>query len=278
MFRSAQPCLFITRCYSSESFSAIGCEAKSKSRGKPEGRANDEERGHTPVPIERPWRAPRHGSPLPLAAWSSHRKPMKKAISSMFFALLAATPSAWSQDTPLQWWFDNPTFVVQPSDEIHVTATLTNTSAQPFTFMGAGSSFTGDLQKLYDFKPPSDGFLAPRGEPGPTTETVVAGHSSFHFSFGDLIPTGGSAPVGTYVADPALLQFDFAAPQAPGNTFRIVVVPEPSTLLLGGVGFAWLTGILLRWKPANKRAGGDGRIALRADFERPLPAAPQHER
>ena len=176
---------------------------------------------------------------------------MKKTIPSLFFALLAATPSVWSQNTPLRWWFDSTTFVVQPSDEIHVTATLTNTSSQPFTFMGAGSSFTGDLQTLYDFKIPSDGFLAP-AEPGQSGETTVPAHSSLDFSFGDLIPIGGYAPVGTYAADPALLQFDFAAPQAPENTFRIEVVPEPSILLLGGVGLAWLVGILLKRKPADE--------------------------
>jgi hypothetical protein len=30
---------------------------------EPVGGANDEERGHIPVPMERNWRAPRHGSP-----------------------------------------------------------------------------------------------------------------------------------------------------------------------------------------------------------------------
>jgi hypothetical protein len=38
--------------------------------GVPEDRASDEERGHGGVPIERPWRAPRHGSAWSLVAAS----------------------------------------------------------------------------------------------------------------------------------------------------------------------------------------------------------------
>jgi hypothetical protein len=183
------------------------------------------------------------------------RTPMKTSIPLLSLVLLTATPAAWSQDTPLRWWFDSTRFVVQPSDEIHVTATLTNTSSEPITILGVGRSFTGDLQKLYDFKVVLD--LPPM--------TVVPAHSTLDFGFGDLIPIGGHVPVGTFDADPALLQFAiFAAPQPPENTFQIEVVPEPSVLLLSGVGSALLVGVrLLKRKSANQRAAGDGGTALR---------------
>ena len=69
---------------------------------------------------------------------------------SVIFAILSGASLARSQGT-LSWQFDSTAFVVQPTDQILLTATVTNSSDAPYLIQngGGGASFTGNLQFYY---------------------------------------------------------------------------------------------------------------------------------
>jgi hypothetical protein len=137
---------------------------------------------------------------------------MKAKILSIMFALLVHTPFTWAIST-LSWSFDQTSFIVLPSDQIVVTATVRNSSDQPYTIPGSPASFSGDLQKLYDFLWLGDLF----------NQTVPA-NGELQFTFGTLTPIGGCVPPGTYFADPAYYRFGDGF-QLSENTFQITVLP-----------------------------------------------------
>ena len=179
---------------------------------------------------------------------------MRTTVLAVALALCLEAPWAWAQGT-IAWYFDNTNFVVLPSDQILVTATVTNLSATPFKFDGIAGNFSGDLQKHYDFTPQQDLF-------GKT----VPGYGALEFAFGTLTPVGGAVPLGTYYADPAAFNFGLGL-QYSENTFDITVVPEPTLLGLGGVGVAWL------WTRRWRRKTG-GRLQSTPPPCRPPPRKP----
>lgn len=162
---------------------------------------------------------------------------MNSKTYRIIFILLSGTLAARSQST-LFWSFDTPHFTVQQSEQIFVTATVTNLSEVPFAIQGGGGLFAGDLQKTYSFVWTADLF-------GKT----VPGYGTLQFAFGSLTPIDGSAPLGTYYADPALI--DFAGIDDPRylryaqNTFDITVVPEPTIVSL--LGLIVVVGFGTRW-------------------------------
>jgi hypothetical protein len=162
---------------------------------------------------------------------------MNWRILLLFFVLLIQPFSAWAQGT-LAWSYDNTDYLVHPSDQIVVTATVTNSSLDPYTISGYSANFSGDLQKLYDFT-----FLLN------LTGRTVPGQGVLHFDFGMLTPIGGYVAPGVYDADPAWIGFGVGpSPLSPDNNFRITVeVPEPSVWNVGGVGLL-LFGALQLWR------------------------------
>ena len=173
---------------------------------------------------------------------------MRRAVSIIALLLpfvLLCVPSTASADTIWSWSFDETTFIVGPTDSIVLHATLFNSplSTEPLTERG-GASFTGDLQKIYDFTwGPDAQYSGLNVEPG----------DSFSFVLGTLTPIGGSVPIGTYpFCCEAHLGFGSVSSSAflpPLNTFEIAVVPEPPIWAL------WSLGVLpFVWR--RLRAGG----------------------
>jgi hypothetical protein len=160
-------------------------------------------------------------------------------IPSCFLLCLLGAPSVVFADVIWSWSFDQTEYVVSSSDPVVLHATLFNSplSTESLTRASVPASFTGDLQKIYDFTfgPTGDSsefffqFQGLNVEPG----------GSFPFVVGILTPIGGSAPVGihpfcceahfTFGSDTTL------EAQAPVNTFQIRV-PEPPLVGLLGAG------------------------------------------
>jgi hypothetical protein len=138
---------------------------------------------------------------------------MKAKILSIMFALLVHTPFTWAIST-LSWSFDQTSFIVLPSDQIVVTATVRNSSDQPYTIPVSHAFFAGELQKLYDFVWMGDELFM---------QTIPA-NGEIQFTFGTLTPIGGCVPPGTYFADPAYVGFGGGF-QLSENTFQITVLP-----------------------------------------------------
>jgi len=161
-------------------------------------------------------------------------------IALVFPFVLMSVPCTASADAIWSWSFDETQFIVGPTDSIVLHATLFNSplSTEPLTERD-GASFTGDLQKIYDFEWGSDAqYFGLNVEPG----------DSFSFVLGTLTPIGGSVPTGTYpFCCEAHLGFGSVSSSAflpPLNTFEIQVVPvpEPPIWELCGVGllpFVW---------------------------------------
>ena len=156
---------------------------------------------------------------------------MNIKIMSVILAILSGASLARSQGT-LSWQFDSTAFVVEPTDQILLTGTVVNSSDTPYLIQPGGevASFTGDLQYYYQVSWLLD-FLG---------KTVPA-DGSLQFDFCTLIPIGGYVQPGIYQADPISNPADinFGGGLLPSqNFFQITVVPEPSTVCLGGVGLA----------------------------------------
>ncbi|HZI79622.1 MAG TPA: hypothetical protein VFD69_08915 [Vicinamibacterales bacterium] len=159
-------------------------------------------------------------------------------IALVFPFVLLSTPSTGSADTIWSWSFDETHFVVGPTDSVVVHATVFNSplSTEPLVKTG-GASFTGDLQKTYDFEfGPEAQFLGLSLDPG----------DSFSFVLGTLTPISPPVPIGTYpFCCEAHLAFGSAGSSdflPPLNTFEIEVVPEPPMWALWSVGvlpFVW---------------------------------------
>ena len=152
------------------------------------------------------------------------------------------------------WSFDETEIVVGPSDSIILRATLFNTSlsTESITQVG-GASFTGDLQKVWDFR------FGPTGSssdyPLQFAGLHVAPGESFSFILGILTPIGGSAPLGVHpFCCEAHLDFgsDTLSSEAPLNTFQIRVVPEPPLLGLFGLGILLLLGYRMSQSYQNR--------------------------
>jgi hypothetical protein len=159
---------------------------------------------------------------------------MSTKTLSVVLAILSGASLARSQGT-LSWQFDSTAFVVQPTDQILLSGTVSNSSDTPYLIPGAGASFTGDLQWDYEVS----WLLALFGRTVPADGTL-------QFDFCTLKPIGGYVRPGVYVADPisnpAFINFG-GGPVYSQSFFQITVVPEPSIMRLGGVGFA-LPGVL----------------------------------
>ncbi len=156
---------------------------------------------------------------------------------SVIFAILSGASLARSQGT-LSWQFDSTAFVVQPTDQILLTATVTNSSDAPYLIQngGGGASFTGNLQFYYQVS----WLLNISGKTVPADGTL-------QFDFCTLIPIGGYVQPGVYQADPisnpAAINFGVTLDRSlvpSQNYFQITVVPEPSIVCLGGVGLAFM--------------------------------------
>jgi hypothetical protein len=170
---------------------------------------------------------------------------IRPSIPSCFLLCLLAAPSVAFADAIWFWSFDQTEYVVSSSDSVVLHATLFNSplSTESLTRASVPASFTGDLQKVYDFTfgptgNSSEFFFQFEGlnvEPG----------ASFPFVVGILTPIGGSAPVGihpfcceahlTFGSDTTLES------QAPVNTFQIRVPEPPLVGLLGAGMLAFLS-------------------------------------
>jgi hypothetical protein len=73
---------------------------------------------------------------------------MSNHILSVIIATFSTICLARSQGK-LSWQFDTTAFSVQPTDQILLTGTLSNSSDSPFVIQGGGARFTGDLQWHY---------------------------------------------------------------------------------------------------------------------------------
>jgi hypothetical protein len=161
---------------------------------------------------------------------------MSTKILPVTFAILSGVSAAWSQGA-LSWQFDSTDFVVQPTDQILLTGTVSNSSDTPFLIQGGGASFTGDLQFYYQVSWLLDIF----------GETVPA-EGTLQFDFLTLTPIGGYVEPGIYQADPisnpAAINFagidDIRYLLPAQNYFQITVVPEPSTFCLAGGGLTFV--------------------------------------
>jgi hypothetical protein len=168
---------------------------------------------------------------------------MNIKILLVVIAIFSGASLARSQGT-LSWQFDSTDYVVQPTDQILLTGTISNSSDTPFFIQGAGASFTGDLQFHYQVS----WQLALFGQTVPADGTL-------QFDFCTLLPIGGSVDPGVYVADPisnpawlTLVGTDTTESEIPSqNFFQITVVPEPSTTSLGVVALIFIS-ILRFWK------------------------------
>jgi hypothetical protein len=163
----------------------------------------------------------------------------RTSIPLCFLIGVLGAPSVVSADAIWFWSFDQTEYEVSASDSIVLHATLFNSplSTESVTRAWVPASFTGDLQKIYDFTfgPTGDSsefFLQFEG-------LNVGPGESFPFVVGILTPIGGSAPAGihpfcceahlTFGSDTTLES------QAPLNAFRILV-PEPPLVGLLGAG------------------------------------------
>lgn len=160
------------------------------------------------------------------------------------WTIFAGAALARSQ-SPLAWQFDNTDFVVQPTDSILLTGTITNASDAPYVIpfgpdpQGVSAFWTGNLNPNYTFSQQ----LEILGD-------TVPAHGILQFDFGALTPTEGYAQPGEYqpggVDIPSAGAIDFGGGlQYSDNTFEVTVVPEPGIMafLAAGGGMA---GLLLK--------------------------------
>ena len=169
------------------------------------------------------------------------------ACSSLVtFLSLLASPTVASAAPIWSWEFDVTHYTVDADDSIVLTATLFNSpsSTEQLTTFG-GASFTGDLQKVYDFT------FGPTGDSSDFgTEFIgmnLAPGESLPFVLGILTPIGGQAPPGIHpFCCEASLVFGSdtgLTSQSPTNTFvvEVTAVPEPPHILLLALAAAVFT-------------------------------------
>jgi hypothetical protein len=154
---------------------------------------------------------------------------MNARIYSIIIALLIEAPVAWSQGT-LAWHFNSTSFVAQSTDPIPLAATITNASDMPYVIDLVGSGIGGsEIVNFFDV----DWNTGLHGETVPAYGTLL-------FNYGTLLPWGGYVPPGTYHETFADLWFSsvdtiFLPSQ---NTFQILIIPEPTPIVLTVVGLA----------------------------------------
>jgi hypothetical protein len=163
---------------------------------------------------------------------------MSTRIFSVIFAVFGTISLAYSQGT-LSWRFDTTSFFVQPTDQILLTGTLSNSSDSPFVIQGGAARFTGDLQRHYEVS----WLLTLFGQ-------TVPAHGTLQFDYCNLTPIGGFVQPGVYSTDPIsnpafifplIDDIEYFLPSQ--GYFQITVVPEPSITRLGGVGLIFLFGL-----------------------------------
>jgi hypothetical protein len=154
-------------------------------------------------------------------------------LLTLALGLLCAPRQAYAQTGTLNWhWsYDNTRYVVGPTDEIVINATLFNETSSTITitpnFIG-GTVFTGPLQSKYDFQVPPEWGIQ-------FSHISLHPGESFPFVWGRLFPIGGYVSPGSYVSDFALFGVGFGSvggSKQPQNSFTVQVVPEPCALVL----------------------------------------------
>jgi hypothetical protein len=163
---------------------------------------------------------------------------MSNQILSVIIATFSTMCLARSQGT-LSWQFDTTAFFVQPTDQILLTGTLSNSSDSPFVIQGGGARFTGDLQWHYQVSWLFD-----------ISGATVPADGTIQFDYCILTPIGGFVQPGVYSTDPIsnpasifpwIDDIEYFLPSQ--NYFQITVVPEPSIICLGGVGLFLLSAL-----------------------------------
>jgi hypothetical protein len=163
---------------------------------------------------------------------------MSTHIWSVIIAIFSTISLARSQGT-LSWQFDTTAFFVQPTDQILLTGTLSNSSDSPFVIQGGGARFTGDLQWHYQVSWLFD-----------ISGATVPADGTLQFDYCILTPIGGFVQPGVYSTDPIsnpasifpwIDDIEYFLPSQ--KYFQITVVPEPSIIRLGGVGLLFLSAL-----------------------------------
>jgi hypothetical protein len=99
----------------------------------------------------------------------------------------------------VHWQYKQTVFEVTPTSSVYIQGVLFNDSADHLLTSGAGGSFSGDLQKRYDFHVSfGSEFVGLDLPPG----------KSLTFSWGLLTPIDGFVPPGTYHSDPAFINLN----------------------------------------------------------------------
>jgi hypothetical protein len=161
---------------------------------------------------------------------------MSARVFWLILTVLGVAPFA--AKSQLYWQFDTTEFVVQPTDSILITATITNSSNTPYLIQNYGAAFGGSLQSQYQIS-----FLL-----NLAFKTVPA-YGTLDFNFCELTPIGGQAAAGVYYSAPPpdepILNVGLGSMPSQ-NSVQITVVPEPATVFLAGVGLAFLSIFRLR--------------------------------
>lgn len=150
----------------------------------------------------------------------------------LFFALLGIathlTPGRAQGFSDWHWSFDQPTYVVGPTESIVLNATIFVDADSPGPLIGPMSvSFNGTLFSLYDLS-----FNWPLS----FTEANIAPGDSLQFTFGVLTPKFPLAE-GSYQNfpdQPLIESLALATRRIPDSPLVIQVIPEPSILALAG--------------------------------------------
>jgi hypothetical protein len=180
-----------------------------------------------------------HAISNPALLIGDNMKKYNKTLTIMAAFLIIFVCKSSYASMILTWNFDQTVYTVAPTDAILVTATLYNDplSDGNLVFQGVGASFTGDMQKLYDFTfGPPDGNFAVQ-----FFNLDLAPGESFPFVWGSLVPIGGFVPPGTYGPDPAFLTLHTTV-IFPSNAFQVIVVPEPCSFILAFLACVGLLG------------------------------------
>ncbi|MGA2557258.1 MAG: PEP-CTERM sorting domain-containing protein [Verrucomicrobiota bacterium] len=161
---------------------------------------------------------------------------MKMKIGLCISITFASLSAAWAQGT-VAWCWNNTDVVVNPTDQILLTGTITNDSAQPYVIPASAgaAAFWGDLQPLYSVFWEIDFY-----------DKTVPANGTLFFNFGTLTPIAGAVEPGIYPGNNAWVDLTGLGGQSPLNTFEIAVVPEPNVIALFGLGtvlaLCWVRG------------------------------------
>lgn len=143
------------------------------------------------------------------------------------------------------WSFDQPTYVVGPTESIVLTATIYVDADSPGPLIGPMSvSFNGTLFSYFD---------STSNWPLSFTEANIAPGESLQFTFAILTPKS-PLPEGTYQNypdQPLIESLSLATRRIPDSPLVIHVIPEPSTTALFVCGASVL--IISRLKPKMRK-------------------------